>query len=88
MAIVGWLFQTAIGSFWGRAVSVALLAWGALAVNNVYQRSVGGDRREAQIIDKSNEVAKQRDAQIRKIRSSIKPSNAWQRLRREYSDAH
>lgn len=86
MVLIGSLFKMAIGSFYGRMIGVALLALSALAVNNSYQRYVGGNARQAQIVENTNKKARERDEKIRKIRSSIKPADAWQRLRREYSD--
>lgn len=86
MVLIGSLFKMVIGSFYGRMIGAALLALGALAANNSYQRYVGGNARQAQIVKNTNKKARQRDEKIRKIRSSIKSSNAWKRLRAEYSD--
>ena len=79
-----WLFNLAIGSFWGRAVSVALMAWAALTANNYYQRSIGEQRGIAKVVEKSNEVAKARNAKARKIRRSNPVNGAAARLRKLY----
>ncbi len=74
----------AIGSFYGRMLSVALLAWGALLANNAWQRSKGRVQERTAIVENTNEKAKKRNAQARKVRSSNPVSGAAQRLRREY----
>lgn len=79
-----WLVNLVVGSFWGRAATAALLAWGALTANNYYQRSIGEQRGIAKVIEKSNEVAKARNAKASQIRRSIPVSGAAARLRKLY----
>ncbi|MEM8973620.1 MAG: hypothetical protein AAGD43_16300 [Pseudomonadota bacterium] len=85
MALIASIFKIGIGSFWGRMVGVALLAWGALLANNAYQRHVGGNARESQIVKNTNEKARERDDQIRKDRRNRPLSGARKRLRDKYS---
>jgi len=79
-----WLINLAIGSFWGRAVSVAIMAWAALTANNYYQRSIGEQRGIAKVVVKSNEVAKKRNEKARKIRRSNPITGAASRLYKQY----
>ena len=84
MALVGWIFKTAIGSFWGRMVGVALMAWGALLINNAVQRSKGRAQERVAIVEKTNEKAKERNAKSSEIRRRNVVSGASKRLRDEY----
>jgi 3'-phosphoadenosine 5'-phosphosulfate sulfotransferase len=81
------LAKGVLGTFWGRAIAVALAALVALKVNNVIQRSVGEKRGIAKVVTKANTKAKERNAQVRKIGDSIDPATAMQRLRSEYPDS-
>jgi len=78
------LAKGVLGTFWGRAIAVALAALVTLKINNVWQRSIGEKRGIAKVVTKSNEVAKERNAQARTIRSRIKPDTAWKQLLTEY----
>jgi len=80
------LFRAVTGSFMGRMVAVGLAALAALGINNAVQRSIGGKKAIAKVIQKSNEVANERDKKVRKIRRNISTSTAWKRLRTEYAN--
>lgn len=69
-------------------VALVLAAWGGLMINNAIQRDRGGDQREAKIIKRSNEVAKERDESAKKratkVRRKYRGNAAFDELRRKY----
>ncbi len=71
-------------SFYGRLIGVALIALSALAINNSYQRAKGASAERTNIVNKTNEKAKQRNAQASKVRRGNPVSGAAKRLRDEY----
>lgn len=85
IGFAGILLKAVTGSFMGRAIAIGLAALTALSLNNLYQRSAGAKKERVKIIQKTNEVAKKRDANIRKTRRNINPNTAFERLRREYA---
>ncbi len=86
LSVLGIIFRAATGSFIGRAMAIGVAALAALGINNMYQRSKGAAKERAKIVERSNDVAKERSAKVRKIRRGIKPGSAWKRLRDEYPD--
>jgi hypothetical protein len=65
----------------------AIIGGGVLAFVTAYtwqQRSIGAHKARVEIVTKSNEVARERSQKVRKIRNSIKPSDAAKRLLSEY----
>jgi len=81
------LWGIVAGSFWGRIMSGAVIAFGALMANNAYQRHTGAKKERVRIIEKTEKVGKERNAKAQKIRKKIrsaKPGAAMQRLRNEF----
>lgn len=65
----------------------AIIGGGVLAFVTAYtwqQRSIGAQQARVEIVNKSNEVARERSNKVRKIRSNIRPSDAARRLLSEY----
>ncbi len=78
------LWSKLTGNWLAKWVAIIAAGVSAYLINNAVQRSIGEKRGVVKIVTQSNEVAKKRDAKIRKIRRNIKPANAWKRLRAEY----
>lgn len=76
--------KISIGTFWGRMVGFALLAWAALLGNNYYQRAKGASAERTKIVKQTNKKAKERNAKASKIRRRNSSGSAVKRLRREY----
>lgn len=90
MILLARLWGIIAGSFWGRIMGGATLAFGALLANNAYQRSKGAKQERVRIIEKTEKVGKDRNAKSEKIRKKIrtsKPGAAMRRLRLEFSGA-
>ncbi len=73
-----------IGSFYGRMVGVALIAWAALLTNNAWQRAKGANIERTKIVKKTNQKAKERNAKASKIRRANPIPGAAKRLRDKY----
>lgn len=73
-----------IGTFWGRMIGVAVLAFGALTANNYYQRAKGASAERTKIVEKTNKKAKERNAKASKVRKRNPVSGAASRLRKQY----
>lgn len=82
--MIALVWKIVVGSFWGRMVGVALIAWGALAANNAWQRSKGRAQERTAIVESTNKEAEKRNAQARRIRNSRPESGAAKRLRQQY----
>ena len=65
----------------------AIIGGGVLAFVTAYtwqQRSIGAHKARVEIVNKSNEVARERSKKVRQIRNSIKSDDAVKRLQSEY----
>ncbi len=75
-----WLtLKALLSTFTGRAIAVALLAFGALQVNNQIVRTKAVER----VVTKSKKVAKKRNAKAAKIRRKARRPGAAERLLRD-----
>ena len=70
------IWKAIAGSVWGRIIAIALAGWAALAMNNAYQRRVGGK----QLVEASKKAGKKANATNEAVRRDAAKPGAFGRL--------
>jgi hypothetical protein len=78
---------------WFRGSLITQIVVGAVAflgiwkLNNIHQQQIGGNKREAVIVENTQKAGRKRNDKAKKIRRRIKPSAAAERLWNDYNGA-